>query len=50
MGAYNTYLRFINNMSKNLSSELIGFHLNADIIKDIKESEEILTNFIAVSF
>ena len=37
-------------MGKNLSSELIGFHQNADIVKDIKESEDILKSYMAVSF
>lgn len=35
-------------MNKNLSCELIGFHLNADIAKDIKESDELFNSLSMV--
>jgi hypothetical protein len=42
-GPHTYYLRFINSLDKNISSssELIGFHQNADIAKDIKDIEEL---------
>jgi len=36
-------------MGNILTSELLGFHPNADIVKDIKESEELFQNFLLVN-
>jgi dynein heavy chain len=43
------YLKAIEGMPVNQPSQLFGFHPNAEIVKDINASEELLRNTLVVS-
>lgn len=47
LNEYDTYIKYIETLPSFTSPELVGLHLNADITKDINESNLLLDSLIS---
>ena len=48
LNTYEDYLKFIDNIPVALPAKLYGFHSNADISKDLKETNDICNNLLLI--